>query len=52
MALEFVRYSAGVEIPEPTFNDSLKKILDRSSHYTTESVPYCAQRGPDLNGFP
>lgn len=38
MGLEFVRYRPDVEVPEPTFDQSLKKILERASHYTRESV--------------
>jgi hypothetical protein len=38
MGLEFVRYRPEVEIPEPTFGESLKEILGRSSHYTAESL--------------
>lgn len=36
--LEFVRYRPDVEVVDPKFDQWLKRVLDRASHYTADSV--------------
>src|SRR5690349_10800247 len=38
MELEFVRYRPDVEVVDSRFDEWMRKILDRASHYTAQSV--------------